>query len=125
MRERGTGFYRLTFALNCVAASIAHFVSFEVGDLIDVLIRIGFLTTGWPGAVIAVLGMETVIYMAAKTFRAMEPRTDANENATREPLRAIVAVGGAVVWRNVIVTVGTIRRNSDIDADLSLRFGCS
>ena len=108
-----------------MAASIAHFVSFEVGDLIDVLIRIGFLTTGWPGAVIAVLGMETVIYMAAKTFRAMEPRTDANENATREPLRAIVAVGGAVVWRNVIVTVGTIRRNSDIDADLSLRFGCS
>jgi hypothetical protein len=108
-----------------VAASIAYFVSLEVSDLIDVLVRIGFLPTGWPGAVIAMLRMEMVIYMTAKTFGAMKPRTGADENATGEPLRAIVAVGGAVVGRDVIVTIGTIRSNSNVDADLSLRFGCS
>jgi len=51
-----------------VAASIAHFVSFEVGNLIETFSRFGFIATGWPWPAIAVLRMETVIYMAMEAL---------------------------------------------------------
>jgi hypothetical protein len=105
-----------------VAASIAHFVSLEVGYLIETLSRIGFLATGWPWAVIAMLRMETVIYVAVEAFRTMKPWARANENPTGKPLRAVIAVWGAVVRRGIIVTIRTCRRNSDVDAYLSAVF---
>jgi hypothetical protein len=52
------------FAAHCVTASITHFVPFEVGNLIDTLSRLGFVATVWLWALIAVLRMETVIYVA-------------------------------------------------------------
>jgi hypothetical protein len=112
----------LAFA-HCVAVSIAHFISFEVGNLIETLSRLGFFATGWLGAVIAVLGMEMVIYMAAEAFRTMKPRADSDEDAAGKPFRTVVAVGGAVVGRDVIVAVGTFRRDSDFDGYLSLGLG--
>ena len=123
--DTGNGWYRLAFAPNCVAASITHFVSFEVGNLIDTLSRLGFRATVWHWAFIAVLRMETVIYVASEVVSAMKPRARANEDATRKPFRTIVALWGAVIRRDVIVTVGTFRRNSDVDAYLSLCFGTS
>lgn len=110
----------LAFAPNCVTASIAHFVPFEVSNLVETLSRLGFIATVWLWAVVAVLGMETVIYMAAEAFRTMKPGTNANEDAPVKPLRTVVAVGGAVVRSDVIVTVGTDRRDSDVDAYLRL-----
>jgi hypothetical protein len=106
-----------------VTASVAHFVSFEVLNLIETPSRVGFLATGWPGAVIAVLGMEMVIYVAVEAGRTMKPRASADEDATGKPLWAVVAVGSAFVRRSVIVAVGTFRRNADIDLYLSLCFG--
>ena len=106
-----------------MTASVAHFVAFEVLDFVEMLIRIGFLATGWPGAVIAVLRMEVVIYVAVEALRTVKPRARTNEDATGKPLRAVVAVGSAVVWRDVLVAVGTFRRNSDVDRYLRLGFG--
>lgn len=106
-----------------VTAPIAHFIAFEVLNPIEMLIGIGSFTPGWPGALIAMCGMEMVIYVAVEACRAVKPRAGANEDATGKPLRSVVAVGGAVVRRDGIVAVGTIRRNSDVDAYLSLCFG--
>jgi len=76
----GTDWHQLALA-DCVAASIAHFVSFEVGNLIETFSRFGFIATGWPWPAIAVLRMETVIYMAMEALWAMKPRADPNEDA--------------------------------------------
>ena len=106
-----------------VTASVAHFVAFEVLNLIEMFIRIGFFATGWLWAVIAVLGMETVIYVAVEACSAMKPRASANEDAAGKPFWAVVAVGRAVVRRDIIVAVGTFRRDSDFNGYLSLCFG--
>jgi hypothetical protein len=124
-RVAATGRYRLTFARNCVAASIPHFVSFEVGNLIERPSRFGFVATVRLGAVITVLRMETVVYVALEVGSTMKPGANTNEDATCKPFRAVVAVGGAVVRRDIIVTIGTVRRDSDVDAYLSLCFGSS
>jgi hypothetical protein len=102
-------------ALNRVTASVAHFVSFEVGNLIETLSRLGSVATVWPGALIAVFGMETVIYVAVEALMAVKPGANANEHATAKPLRAVIAIGSAIVRRHVIVAVGTYRLNTDVD----------
>ena len=81
------------FALNCVTASIAHFVSFEVLNLVETLSRLGSVAAVWPWTGIAVLGMEMVIYVAVEVFMAMKPRARADEDAAGKPLWAVVAVG--------------------------------
>jgi hypothetical protein len=50
----------------------------------------------------------------------MEPGANADEDAAIEPFRAIVSVGNAVIRGIVIVTVGAIGSDPDVDADLSL-----
>jgi hypothetical protein len=104
------------FVIYRVAATIAHFVAFEVGNVIDTLVGFGFFAAGWSWAAITVLGMEAVIYMAAEAFGAVKPRAHANEDAAAKPLRAVVAVGSAIIGRDVIVAIGTLRRDSDLDA---------
>jgi hypothetical protein len=106
-----------------VAVPIANFISLEVGNLIDTLGRLGFFATRWLWAVIAVFGMKAVIHVAAEVFLAMEPRASTDEEATRKPLRAVVAVGSTVIGSGVIVAVGTIGRNSNLHSNLSRYFG--
>ena len=83
-----------------VTASVAHFVAFEVGNLIEMAVWVGSLTSGWHGAVIAVFGMEMVIYVTVEAFRTMKPWARADEDAAGKPLRAVVAVRGAIVRRD-------------------------
>ena len=106
-----------------VTAPIPHFIAFEVVNLIEMLVGIGSFTASGLGAVIAMFGMEMVIYVAVEACRAVKPRASADEDATGKPLGAVVAVGGAIVGRDVIVTVRTFRRDADVDLYLSLRFG--
>jgi len=122
--EWAPGWYQLFFA-DDVAASIAHFVCFEVGNLIETLSRLGLSATGWPWAGIAVLRMETVIYVPMKIGRAVKPRARPNEDAAYKPFWAIVPIGGALIRRGRVVPVRTHRRNSDLDAYLSLYCGSS
>jgi hypothetical protein len=113
---------RLFFALNRVATSIPHFVSFEVRT-VDTLCRLSFFARFWQWALIAVFRMETVIYVALELISAMKPRAGTNEDIPGKPFWTVVARGGAAIRSDVIVTIGTIRGYSDADADLSLRFG--
>jgi len=121
----GNDWYRSVFAPNCVTASITHFVPFELGNLIETLSRLGFVATVWLWAAIAMLRMETVIYVTLEVGSAMKPGASANEDATGKPLRTVVAVGGAVVWSDIIITIRTFRCDSDVDVYLSLCFGSS
>jgi hypothetical protein len=122
--EWAIDWHQLAFA-DHVAVSIAHFVCFEVGNLIETLSRLGLIATGRPWAVIAVLRMETVIYVAMEVGWAVKPWARPNEDTSYKPFRAIVSIGGAVVGRDIVVPVGTHRRNSDLDAYLSLYCGSS
>jgi hypothetical protein len=66
-----------------------------------------------------------IVYVTMEAIRAMKPWASANENATRKPLRTVVAVRSTAIRRGVIVTVGAVggRSNADADADLCLYFG--
>jgi uncharacterized membrane protein len=106
-----------------MAPSIAHFVTFEIGSILSVLRRLGFLATLWSCAPIAVVGMVIIIYVAAEVIAAMEPRTGADEDPAGKPFRTVVAGGGTAIGGSVIVPIRTFRDDSDVDADLSLHFG--
>jgi len=64
-----------------MAVSIPHFVCLEVGYPVQTLPWFRPVATGWHGAMVAVVRMETIIYVSVKTFGTMKPRTRANENA--------------------------------------------
>jgi hypothetical protein len=105
-----------------VATSIALFVSLEV-TFIEALRRLGLLATVWYWALVTVLRMESVIYNATEIVRATKPRPGANEDALTKPLSAVVVRGSTAIGSGVIVSVGTFRGYTDVDADLSFRFG--
>jgi hypothetical protein len=114
----------LLVSLCYVTASITHLVSVEVGWWSGMLWS-GLLATSWGRALIAVLHIEVVIYIAMEVGGAMEPLAGTYEDSAVEPLRAVVAVGSAVVGGVVVVAIGTIRRRSDLDSDLGVGFrGC-
>ena len=72
---------------------------------------------------ITMMGIETVIDVAVETVRAMEPWASSDEDATAEPVRPVVAIGSAAVWRVIEVPVGAYRRDSDINGNLSRCYG--
>jgi len=103
-----------------VAASITHFVSFEVCG-IDTPAGIRSLTDFWHGSFIAVFRMETIIDVAAEVGRAVKPWAGAYEDSCRKPFRTVIAGGCTGVRGDVIVTVGTVGGYSDVYGDLRLR----
>src|ERR1035441_5124126 len=104
-----------------VAASIPRFISLEL--IGGSALRGGFLASFWQRAVIAVLRIEGIVYVALEVAGAMKPRSNADEYAAIEPFRAVVAVGNAVIGGVIVIAVGAIRGNADFDRDLSLCFG--
>jgi hypothetical protein len=109
------------FSAYGVAVAVAHFIAFEVFDVVDGLDCV--LAAGGTRAGVSMIGMETIIDVAVKTFRTVEPLADADKDAAGEPLRAVVAVGSAVVGCHVVIAVGTNRRGSNFDGYLSLGLG--
>jgi hypothetical protein len=108
----------LTFFTSYVAASVAHFISFEVRS-VHTLCRLRLLAPFWHWALIAVLWMEMIVDMPTKFCRSMEPGANAYEDPVNKPFWTVVASGSTRVRRDVIVAVRTIRGYADVDADLS------
>jgi hypothetical protein len=67
--------------------------------------------------------METVVYVAVELIGAVKPWADANEHASGKPFRTVVAIRGACIRGNVVITVGAVGSYSDADFDLRLCFG--
>jgi hypothetical protein len=104
-----------------VAAAVAHFITFEVRNLIDAPVRLGFLAALRSGAAVAVVRMVTVVYVALKIFRAVKPRARADKGAAGKPFRTVIAVGSAAIRSGVVITVGTFRSDSDFEPDFLRR----
>ena len=111
----------MSLFLEGVAASVAHFVAFEVLNSVDGMGRT--FASGRQRSAVSVFGMEPVVDVAAEVFVPMEPGTGADEDASGKPLRSVIAIGSAIVGRDVIVAVGTLGRGSDFDADAYLSLG--
>lgn len=108
--------------LHHVTVSIPHLVSVEARS-IDPLAVFGSIATMRHGASIAVVRMEVVVYIAMKVLWSVKPWADADEYATIEPLRTVVAGRSTSVRRDIVVAVRAIGGNSDLDADLSIGLG--
>ena len=70
---------------------------------------------------VPVIGMVVIVDVAVEVFRAMVPRACTDEDATEEPVRAVVTVRSAVVRWIVEVAVRTDWRGTDIHPDCDLR----
>ena len=106
-----------------MTVTIPHFISFEVRDLVETAASLRMIAAGRVRAVITVIGVESVIHMAVEPFGAVKPWAHADEDAARKPVRAVIAVGSAIVRRRVVIAVGADRGYADFDSDLSLHFG--
>ena len=58
----------------------------------------------------------TVINVAIKTTRPMEPRAGPNKDAAIEPVRTVVTIGSAIVGSVIKVPIGARRRNANAHA---------
>ena len=96
-----------------MTVAVAHFVAFEVFDVVNG--SGGVLAAGGIWAVVSVVRMEMIVDVAVKTLRAVEPGANADEDAAVKPLRAVVAVRSAVVGWDVIIAVRTYWRRPDVD----------
>jgi hypothetical protein len=95
-----------------MALAIACFVALEVGEWLRPAAR--------QRSFIAIPWIVAVVHMAVKAMWAMKPRSRAEEHAAHEPVRPIVAIGGAVIRCVVKVPVRAHRRYSNTNADSDL-----
>lgn len=104
-----------------LAVPVMHFISLEL--VRGSPLRRGLVANLGCWAAITVLWIKAAIDLAMKVVGAMKPRTRANEDARVKPLRTEVAIRRAIIRNVVIVTVGAIGSDSDIDGDLSRCLG--
>jgi hypothetical protein len=103
-----------------VAVGITHFAAVEVfGVAVPALA--GRFTAVGKFAVISVLGTEAGIDMAIEVFAAVVPGAGTDEYAAVEPLRAVIAIGRAIVRRDGVVAIRANGSRSDVDAYLGIR----
>jgi hypothetical protein len=96
-----------------VAVPISHLVSVEMVE--------SPLSTLRMRTNVAMMWIEAVINVAVEAMRAVEPRAGSDKHAAVEPLRPVIAVWGAVIWREVVVAIRASRLRSDIDRYLGGR----
>jgi hypothetical protein len=98
----------------CVASPIASLVAVEVVE--------GLFAAPRKRSSVAVVGIKAVVDMAVKVARAAEPMTSADKHPVHKPIGPVVAVGCAVVWSVVEVSVGADRLRSEGDGDLGWHY---
>lgn len=108
---------RLAMGMELVAMFVVHLAAVELAALIDWM-----RTALWIWTVIAVTIVEAVIYVAVEAVRAVEPWSGADEDAAREPLRAIVAIRSTGIRRCFVVTIRTYGRCTYLHSDLRVGF---
>jgi hypothetical protein len=106
----------------CVMVSVAYVAS-PVASFVSVEVVETLLSAARQRPMVAVSRVEAVVYVAVEAVRTMEPGTGSKKQAADKPVGAVVAVGSAVIRRDVIIPVGTFRRDADVDLHLSLCFG--
>jgi len=100
-----------------VAVGIMHCASVELSAMLG-----GMLAARREGPMIAFPVVKMMIYMPIKVFRTVKPRSRADKNAARKPLRSVITIGRAVIGRNLVISIRTNRWLSDADCNLCMRF---
>jgi len=102
-------------SLTYVALAVACFISLEVVEALRAALG--------ERAVVAVAGIEAVIYVSVEAGVAMEPWAGADEDSANEPVGAVIAVRCAVIRRIVEVSVRAHRSDADVDGNLGRSAG--
>jgi hypothetical protein len=102
---------RIMAGVAYVALSVTRFVSVEVVEPLFAAPR--------QGAMVTIMGVEAIIHVAVKAVRTVEPGASAKKHASNEPIRSVVAIGGAVIRRVVEVPIGAGGLHSNADCNLS------
>lgn len=100
-----------------MAVAITHLVAVKVFD-VTVPSCPGFFACPRILTVIAVVRVIVVVDVAVEVLRSVEPWASSNEDATGEPLRAVVAIRRAGIGRSLIVAVGAVGSYSNADSHL-------
>ena len=111
---------RLMPGISYMTLAVARLISLEVGEWRR--------SAGGHGAVVAVVRVVAVIYVAIEATRTVEPGAGADEETAGEPVGAVVAVGSAVIGGVVEIPVRADRgwpSDADAYADLRRGDGCS
>jgi hypothetical protein len=107
-----------------MASAVTTFVAMEV-------FRVSVPTITWffAGvrvlAMIAMVGVVMGVDVPMEVRGAVEPGACSDEDSAGEPLRAVVAVRGAVIGRSFIVAVRACGSYADAYADLGVGWGRS
>jgi hypothetical protein len=72
---------------------------------------------------VSVVRVIPVIDVTIESRAAAKPWTGSKEHSANKPVGPVVTVGGTIVGRIVEVPIGTHRRHSNIDANLSRPLG--
>jgi hypothetical protein len=117
----GEGMFSLPFmgSVAYVASPIPGLVCLEVVEALRSALR--------HRSSVTVMGIKAVVDVAIKAVMTMKPRTSSEEHSSNKPIGPIVAVGSAVIWGVVEVSVRAHGSRSDIYADGNLRrhHGCT
>ncbi len=105
-----------------VTVAIAHLVAAEVLDVLWLMMRVEVLAVLRILAVPPIMVIVVVIDVAPEMGGAVEPRSCADEDAARKPLRPVVAIWRAFIRRIVEIAVRADRRGSNLYCDLCLCF---
>ena len=93
--------------------SVVHCLSMELGTVFRRM-----LTARRETSVVALAIIEMMIDVPIEVIGSMKPGARPDEYASREPFRPVVAIRRAVIGGNLVVTIGTNRRCSDVHGNL-------
>jgi hypothetical protein len=98
-----------------VAAPVTHFVALKV-SLIDTPRGFRFLATRWHWTPITMIRVKAIVHIAMERFGSVKPWTSADEDTASKPFWPVVPNWSAVIRRDVVVPIRTLRCYSDVDA---------
>ena len=75
--------------------------------------------TRWNRSVVAAARIIAIVHVAVKAVPAAKPWASSDEQTAVEPVGSIVTIWRAAIRCVVEVTVGTVRGDPDVDANLS------
>ena len=100
-----------------IMAGIAH-MAIPVPRFVCVEIVVRLLPVCGIGSAVSVTRIVVVVDVTVKSVGTVKPGASADEYSPYEPIRAIVAIGCAVIWSEIVIAVRTHRCYADVDGYL-------
>lgn len=79
------------------------------------------LSARWETAVISLSIIEMMIDVTIEVSWSVEPGTSSDKDTASKPLRPVITIRSAVIWRLFVIPIRTRRRNSDTHRNLRVR----